>query len=556
MKQLIDLLRNYSLSEFTSTGFMIYSNLFKGYNFEANLIHLNGINKKKKVPKFFKNFFNPDNFKIEIKGRIFKFKTEGTKHKIKYTLMSYKCIFINDQTKYFYILLMKFSDLSFFYLALPKTMKISDLINIQVKLPYYYSSKVPITKSVLMHITSYSNTIMQHKERLPYLFNYSKIFTFKESTEQNLVDFDEEVKRLYKIGKFQERESFKDYQELFTSPILRKAKNNFNNLYQTQDTIFTIPDRHKTVRFGFHLDQIDRDFFYYLVKYFFHLNDHFHMEVQDALFLFKFIQFLDWLKGNLNHLTFDEVGKLRLNLLDVLSNLEINYNAEFELNNHLQKSITPDIMDERDDYEGDFLSKHFIIHRIAILELTKFIDFLDQTKDRITLFNDERKLIGNILDRIEDANGMYRTIFKTDEKFFNDTSGIISDIVKPITHENFPNKIGSLKLLLETSTEPIENILKKFDIKKRGQTITLIKEWFDQENIYYKTSLFQTWRTIVALRNSMVPFHPQSKKMFSYLKYFNINSLDNLEENWRKIQGKFLESLQQFVFALELKVFS
>ena len=552
--RLYKLWKNYFLARFTSWGFIIFSNLFTGYDYETDQIYLKDPNRKKQIPRLFTNFINPDLFKIETNKKTYKFKTIGTNYRIKYNLTNYKCTYQKDQTLYFIIILMQFSNLSFLYLSLPPHVKISDLIKLKIKLPYYYSSKVPITRELLSEIADYSNTLLQYKDKLPYLFNYSKIFTLNDLPEEALADLDEKVRDVYKIIKFKSLEGFDEFESLFSTPIWRKAKNNFYNLYQPKNTVFTIPDRHNLVRFGFHLYQIDRDFFHYLVNHFYYLSDYWHIEVQDLIYLFKFIQFLDWIKGNMTVLSYTEIGEMCLSMTDILINLETNYNAEFELNKFLENATILGDKKKMEASEGDHLLRHLTIHRIAIYELKKFVIFLEEFRDQVARINEDRKLVANIIDRIGDANRLYQKIFNTKHSFFNATTNVIAELIRPVTKENFPNKIGTLSLLFETNTTPIKDALQ--NCNNKWGSVTLIKEWCIQENLRYSNSMIKTWREIIALRNSMVPFHNPSKKMFEHLKYFNIISLENYEKNWQKIQKKFQESLQEFVFSLEIKLFS
>ena len=375
--------KNYYFKQFSQWSFMIFSNLFYDYHFRANLENFPNSNQKVKIPKFFKNFLSLNDFFLTIEKKKWKYKRKGinyrfkgfpkvylTKKRKKYEFWNYKFTYRKNTNINFSILLLKFDKISFFYLALPPSLRVNHLNNIGVRLPFHYASKIPMSSSILNELVDYSDTIMQYKNREPFIYNYFRIFAFIDKDQDSIKDIEEKMKIEFLLPQLKEIEGFNDFQHLFESPIIRKTKSAFEYEYYLVD--FISFENHNSIRFSFNrYGYMENSFLFKLIDNF-DRQFYFHSRIQDS-YLFKFILFLDWLKSKLTLINHSSLRNLTINLMDIKGALERDYITEFEFFEVLNLNLKNEQIEFADDVRENPKKQHLRILKLLIDYLTILI---------------------------------------------------------------------------------------------------------------------------------------------------------------------------------------
>jgi len=402
--------KNFYFSQFSRWSFIVFSNLFYNYNFKANLEEISRYNKVIKVPKQFKNSINLKDFNIKLKRKKWKWKRKGlnfklkgwkkvyvSKKKISYDLWDYSFEYRKDQTIFFHIFLLNFEKISFCYLIIPPSINIDDLINIDVKFPLHYASKVPLNVSILKKFVNYSDTIMQFKYNEPYLFDHSRIMSFKDIDQTRTDEIDNIIRDMYLITKLKSIEGYNKYSILFESPILRNSKSSFEIEYY-QHAFFPL-ERFRSITFKY---SSESKFINDLTRWFRRCFI-FHIQRQDN-FLRIFISFLYWVEDNFKNLNDNNIRTLRSKINSIKEVIEINYESEFEYYNILNMELRNDYVDGADNVGINPFKEHLELVRFLKISLDYFIiksiDYF-QNNQQVHILLKEIREIRKRLERVE-----------------------------------------------------------------------------------------------------------------------------------------------------------
>lgn len=390
--------KNFYFNQFSQWGFVIFSNLFYKYNFRANLEEIEIDTKRIEVPKQFNHFVNLNNYIIKFKKKRGKWKRKGlnvkfskrkriysSKKIINYELWDYKFIYIKNKEIYFHIFLISFERISFFYLAKPPIVSIDDLIEINVKLPMHYASKVPINYTLLNKFIRYSDTILQFKENKPFLFDYSRIMSFRDIDESRLEEIDKSIRDMYIIDNLRNIDDFNTFSFLFESPILRKSKSKFEKEYY-QFEIFP-HERFRSTSFKFNSEST---FMNELTKWYIDCFL-FHQQRQDN-FLRFFLYFLDWVSENFYQINHKNIKLLGSNLISLKNVMDIHNESELEFFRIISMDLRNDYLDGADNIVQNNYKKHLDLYVLLISYLDVFInrsiDYLDRRQQNLSILNE------------------------------------------------------------------------------------------------------------------------------------------------------------------------
>jgi len=455
--------KNFYFSQFSQWDFVIFSNLFYDYNFKANLEEISRYDKKIKVPKQFKNSINLNDFNIKSKRKKWKWKRKGLNYKLKgwkkvyiskkknyYEFWDYFFEYKKDQNIFFHISLLIFEKISFFYLIIPPSINIDDLISIDVKFPLHYASKVPMNVSVLKKFVNYSDTIIQFKHNEPYLFNHSRIMSFKDIDQTRTDEIDEIIREMYLITKLQSIEGYGKYCLLFESPILRKSKSIFEIEYY-QHAFFPL-ERFRAITFNYNSEsKFINDLTRWFNKCFI-----FHIQRQDT-FLRIFISFLDWVVDNFKNLSDSDIRTLTSNINSIKNVIEITYESELEYYNILNMELRNDYMDGADNVGLNPFEEHLELYRF----LTIFLNYF--TVKSFDYFQHDQKY--RLL--LEEIREIRKSLEKEE---CNDLKVINIDKIIELIFSEF-NKISEVSI----SDNEINEIYQMDDFKIRKSLVEILK---------------------------------------------------------------------------------
>ncbi|MBA7713904.1 hypothetical protein ES703_122914 [subsurface metagenome] len=219
-----------------------------------------------------------------------------------------------------------------------------------------------MSSSILNELVDYSDTIMQYKNREPFIYNYFRIFTFIDKEQDSIKAIEEKMKNEFLFSHLREIEGFNDFQILFESPIIRKTKSAFEYEYSLVDISF---ENHTSIRFSFDkYGYMENSFLFKLIENF-DRQFYFHARIQDS-YLFKFILFLDWLKSNLTLFNHTNLRNLIIILIDIQESLKRNYNTEIEFYNLLNLNLKNEYVEFADDVRENPRKQHLRIFKLLI----------------------------------------------------------------------------------------------------------------------------------------------------------------------------------------------
>lgn len=469
-KEIEMLLRYYKGNYFTKFGgwkYKVISNLFYEYPYDENLIPIKNNQKVLKVPKLFRDILNLDEFNIEIekkkwknRQRFYYFEKKGIKKFIpkkritSYEFINYKFTSNIKEQLEFSIFLLKISKIFFMVLAVPSNSKFADLINLGIKMPTFYFSRLPIPSITLSQILDYEDTIMQYKEAFPLFFNYSKFLTFKAFSQNEIELFNNKIKSAYLFEFLNEIEDFSDFELLFQTPILSEVE------YKTPRIINLQTGKEK---------KIDPYIYYFsrslsekkaLQSLLMSFNNTFDFWGDyGRIFLSKFIKYLIWLNPKKIPIKFNQRNRLIENLYSVMDNFQINFKAYLELYNltHYYLYEEREEIKREDQLKGDSLGNYLNLLRMSI-------DFLNSSiHNRIrehydtehipeySYLDDLQIKISYIKDKLEKKN------FKNCLRVFNEALELYGE-----------GRIASIALLRVVFECVVNEITRNFEGRKYG----------------------------------------------------------------------------------------
>ena len=363
-------------SKFGGWKYKVISNLFFEYPYDENLIPINNNMKELKVPKLFRNILNLNEFNIEIekkkwknRQRYYYFEKKGIKKFIpkkritSYEFINYKFTSNLKDQLVFSIFSLKISKIFFMVLSVPSNTKFADLINLGIKMPTFYSSKLPIPSITLSQILDYKDTIMQYKEGFPLFFNYSKFLAFKEFSKDEIERFNNIIKNAYLFEFLNEIEDFSDFELLFQAPILSEIK------YETPRIISLLTGKEKKIDpyiYYFSRSLSEQKALQSLLESFYNTFD--FWGDYGRIFLTKFIKYLIWINPKKISIKFNQRNRLIENLYSVMDNIQINFKAYLELYNltHYYLYEEREEIKKEDQLKGDSLGVYLNLLRMSI----------------------------------------------------------------------------------------------------------------------------------------------------------------------------------------------
>jgi hypothetical protein len=176
---------------------------------------------------------------------------------------------------------------------------------------------------------------------------------------------------------------------------------------------------------------------------------------------------------------------------------------------------------------------------------------LERKRFRISyeLLAEEERTATIITKLVIQANLLFKQITSV-KQIFRDTMLIADELHTPCRSErDFANKIGVLCQLFDVKLRPLRQLLGN-NVDQNWQSIKLLEEWLQRSGLAYDSSMIETWRNIVEIRNKSPPFHQPDNRIIELCKFFNQGYPPDYPDFWISIINKLKESLQHFVEVL------
>ncbi|MHA1381002.1 MAG: hypothetical protein ACTSRG_21755 [Candidatus Helarchaeota archaeon] len=519
LKILIDIWKSAFFTQFSGWKFIYYSNYFYDFNFKDNSQPVWFGTKLIHIPNYFSNFIDLKDFNISFVMKNWKIRGLSRKKPISFKMRCYMCNNINNNSYYFSVLIFTIEKISFQYIAFPPHIQNEDLLKLKIRLPIYYSSKIPIPKEIIRSFFEYSDTIMHFTERInPLVFDHNKLFSLKDLNDAEIEIIEEKLRDFYKIPNVKNNNAFKDYEEIFSSPIIEKRKVLFNDSWKPLtisgfDEVFSISLRGRNSAKSFMVKLVsDRFIRYYLA--------------QQDIYLMKFLFFLDWVKENMAIFDNKERKEFRNNIGKLEETFLINYLVEFNLNNGLQISngtifsgqadnSSPNIVKMHLSYLDTFLKRYKRLlseFDYFIRDLTKFQLRMEQQRKSKDWKRDQLFKIFPFLNEKSDLFELQKEIEQIPERCYPPPSReqcenckthpknicwplIISDILNLFLHIHTPVEVADGIYYIRDKA--VYFIIKAQKITKQtGEGDRLFRQCFEafqtQDSIVYYINPLQT----------------------------------------------------------------
>lgn len=163
--------------------------------------------------------------------------------------------------------------------------------------------------------------------------------------------------------------------------------------------------------------------------------------------------------------------------------------------------------------------------------------------------SEEEKTATIITKLVIQANLLFKQITSV-EQIFRETMLIADELHTPCRSErDFSNKIGVLYQLFDVKLQPLRRLLGN-SVDQNWQSIKLLDEWLQRSGLTYDSSMIETWRNIVEIRNKSPPFHQPDSRIIELCKFFEQGYPPHYPDFWICIINKLKDSLQHFVEVL------